>query len=172
MKYDDYDDYRDRGVVFPVKAVESAVEFPDVNTLGESSRIGDSEREKAVTHIEQMTGKGYLSAKESAIRLKHAASAETEVQLRNLTIDLPPYADTRPFYDRYWLPTYIAGMMLSACLAVIPTTVLVTEKVYPEKAYGIALGILTVIMGIFGFVSGIIGIAVRCNDLPPTHRRV
>lgn len=143
--------------------IMGAIEPPEIRTFAEGSRIGNAERSKAILHIEQMADKGYLPEQEFIARIKRAEKAETERQLRELTSDLPPYEDKRSWWNRYWLVPPIAGMALSACLAIIPTAVMVTERVYPEKAYGIGLGLITIIVGALCFFSCILALAVRCN---------
>jgi hypothetical protein len=169
MSYDDVH-YDNAGRRTPMKVVPStAMAIPEGVTIHPAnSRAGHRERDIAASHITQAVEGGYITPEEGLTRKMHVEEAEKISDLRTLTSDLPAPIDTRPWYQtydwdnqRHWLPTLIAGLAASAVTAVIPTSVLSAEHLFPGNPLGFGIGILTLIIGIVGFFACLTGIITK-----------
>lgn len=157
----------------PPKTVPGSVEpyKEGVNILHNGTRIGGADRERVIRHIADTQEKGYIKSDEAEKRIRLVEEAEREADIRALTADLPaPFSKTswvRSFnWDetKYWAPTFIMGMGLSAILAIVPAMVLGAERMFPETGVGLGVGITTLIVGFIGFFACLGGIIVKANE--------
>jgi hypothetical protein len=162
----------DDGKRFTPKIVPgAALSIPEgITILPNGTRIGNADRDRTIRHIQQMTDLGYITPEEAGRRIDHADVTEKSAELIALTSDLPAPVDTRGWFQSYdwdkmshWLPTLIAGMAVSASTAVIPSSVLNAERLFPNTALGLGIGVLTLIVGVIGFFACLAGILIKAD---------
>jgi len=64
---------------------------PEGANITSDKRVGDADRDKVVSHLQEMHVNGYLSDDELAVRLAHAEQATTHAELNVVLPDLPPF---------------------------------------------------------------------------------
>jgi hypothetical protein len=164
--------YKDENIFGRPQVVQSnVVAVPDgITIMPPNSRAGHAERDSTINHLKQAAEHGYIDPDEAARRIEHADQAQRVTDLKGLTVDLPAPIDERGFWEswdwdrpKYWVPSLIGGGVLSAVTAVLPASVLSAEHLFPQTGFGLAIGIVTLIMGIIGFFSCLAGIIVKAN---------
>jgi Domain of unknown function (DUF1707) len=142
------------------RTIRGEVEVPveGVNILSNGTRVGHGERRGTMKHILDVKDRGYITEHEAEARINAVQQAEKAADLRSLTADLPaPFHKPGVIqsYDwdnaRYWAPTLLSGMGVSAVLAIVPTAVMAQEHVFPENPVALAMGIMCILFGIIGF---------------------
>jgi Domain of unknown function (DUF1707) len=150
----------------------TALSIPrEITILPNGSRAGNADRDRTIRHIQQMTDLGYITPEEAGRRIDHADATEKSADLTALTSDLPAPVDTRRWsqssYDwdkmSHWLPTLIAGMALFGVIAVVPSAALNAERLFPNTALGLGVGVSTLIVGVIGFFACLAGILIKAD---------
>lgn len=157
-------DYKNRVVQGEVE-----VRTEGVNILN-AARVGHSDREATMRHIEDVAERGYIQPTEAEARIKAAQNAEKRAELNSLTADLPaPFHKPNLIqswdWDKTscWLPTLLSGLGVSGVLAILPTAVLAQEHLFPHDVSALSFGVITMILGIIGFFSCIVGIICKAD---------
>jgi hypothetical protein len=148
------------------KIVNGEVEkYQEVNILPRGTRIGHAERRSAMKHILDMKDRGYITEQEADARLNAAQNAEKQGDITTLTTDLPAPFHKPGFFEsydwdktRYWAPTLVVGMALSAMLAIVPASVLGADHLFPQTGLGLGVGLPCLVFGIVGFFGCLAGI--------------
>jgi hypothetical protein len=153
------------------RTIRGEVEVPveGVNILGNGTRIGHGERRATMKHILDVKDRGYITDQEAEARINAVQQAEKQAEINTLTSDLPAPFHKPPnliqSYDwdntRYWVPTLLSGMGLSAVLAIVPTAVMSQDHVFPHNSTALALGIMCILFGIIGFFACIVSIIAK-----------
>jgi hypothetical protein len=149
--------------------VPGAVEkYQEVNILPRGVRIGHGERRNAIKHILDMQDRGYITEQEADARVKAVQSAEKQGDIVTLTTDLPAPFHKPGFFEaydwdetRYWAPTLVVGMALSAMLAIVPASVFGAEHMFPQTGLGLGVALPCLVFGIVGFFSCLAGIIAK-----------
>jgi hypothetical protein len=172
MSNDTYWDDK-QGAWMPRKVVPSTtVAIPeDVTVLGNGVRAGNADRDRAINHITQMADLGYVSQEEAERRIRAAENIERHADLRHITSDLPAPVVNPGLVGRYnwdspkcWIPTLITGMAASGITAILPASILSVDHLFPGNGIGLAVGILTLIVGVLAFFGCLAGIIVKANE--------
>jgi hypothetical protein len=150
----------------------TAIAIPDdVTVLGNGVRAGNADRDRAITHITQMADLGYVTQEEAERRIRAVENIERNADLRHITSDLPAPVVNAGLVGRYnwdnpkcWIPTLITGMAVSGITAVLPASILGAEHLFPGNGIGLAVGILTLIVGVLAFFGCLAGIIVKANE--------
>lgn len=165
--------YWDGTMWVPKRVVQStAIAIPDeVTVLGNGVRAGNADRDRAITHITQMADLGYVSQEEAERRVRAVENIERNADLRHLTSDLPAPILNAGLMRRYdwdspkcWVPTLITGMAASGITAILPASILGADHLFPGNSVGLAVGILTLIIGVLAFFGCLAGIIVKATD--------
>jgi hypothetical protein len=137
--------------------------IPNEANILNTDRAGHADRDRTITHLQAVAEKGYITPEEANTRITHAMNTHKQADLKALTSDLPAPFQTRGWlksYDwgnrAYWAPTLILGSAVSAATAVVPASALAAAHLFPHDPVYLGVGLLTIILGIFGFIGCLI----------------
>jgi DUF1707 SHOCT-like domain len=150
------------------RRIEGQLELPGINII--PNRVGDADRKRTAHHIRDMESRGYMSSEEAATRIAHAANAQTQNDLRQLTHDIPGPVDHRGYFAKwdwekaeYWLPTLLGTMFMSLSSTIAPGLILASINKF-HTAEGITVFTLLCILGVIGFFASLILMVIKGSE--------